>query len=164
MATPCCPAPVSAMTRLLAHPHGQQGLAERVVDLVGAGVVQVFALQVDLRAAALLAQPLGVIQRRGAADVVLEQVGQLGLELRVALGLVVRHDQLFEGPHQRLGHIPPAECAETPGRVGRCVADRQVRLAAAADVALDVVDGKSVVAQDSFTIAPDAPVKSCLPA
>ena len=36
----------------LAHPHGQQRLAERVVDLVGAGVVQVFALQIDLRPAA----------------------------------------------------------------------------------------------------------------
>ena len=33
----------------LAHPLGQQGLAERVVDLVGAGVVEVLALEVDRR-------------------------------------------------------------------------------------------------------------------
>ena len=44
---------------LLAHPQREQGLAERVVDLVGAGVVQVLALEPDLGAAALLAQPLG---------------------------------------------------------------------------------------------------------
>ena len=37
---------------LLAHAARQQGLAERVVDLVGAGVVEVFALQIDLRPAA----------------------------------------------------------------------------------------------------------------
>ena len=58
---------------LLAHPQREQRLAERVVDLVGAGVVEVFALEPDLRAAALLAQPLGVIERRRAADVVLQQ-------------------------------------------------------------------------------------------
>ncbi len=38
---------------LLAHAPRQQALAERVVDLVRAGVQQVFALQVDLRAAEL---------------------------------------------------------------------------------------------------------------
>ena len=54
VATPCWPAPVSAMTRLFAHPPGQQGLAEGVVDLVGAGVVQVLAFQVDPRPAQFL--------------------------------------------------------------------------------------------------------------
>ena len=57
---------------LLAHPQREQRLAERVVDLVRAGVVQVFALQPDLRPAALLGQPLGEIQRRRPADVVLQ--------------------------------------------------------------------------------------------
>ena len=52
---------------LLAHPPSQQGLAERVVDLVRAGMVQVFAFQIDLRPAALLAEPLGMIQRRRPA-------------------------------------------------------------------------------------------------
>jgi hypothetical protein len=35
----------------LAHALGQHGLADHVVDLVGAGVVEVFALEVNLRAA-----------------------------------------------------------------------------------------------------------------
>ncbi len=42
----------------LAHAPGEQRLADGVVDLVRAGVVQVFALQVDLRAAELLGQRL----------------------------------------------------------------------------------------------------------
>jgi hypothetical protein len=37
----------------LAHALGQHGLADGVVDLVRAGVVQVFALEQDLRAADL---------------------------------------------------------------------------------------------------------------
>jgi hypothetical protein len=34
-----------------AHAPGQQRLPDHIVDLVGAGMVQVFALEVDLRAA-----------------------------------------------------------------------------------------------------------------
>ena len=52
---------------LLAHAPRQQALAQRVVDLVRAGVQQVFALQVDLRAAQRLAQPLGEVERRRTA-------------------------------------------------------------------------------------------------
>ena len=54
----------------LAHLQRQEGLPERVVDLVGAGVVEVLAFQEDLRPAALPAEPLGVVQRRRPADVV----------------------------------------------------------------------------------------------
>ena len=55
---------------LLAHAPGEQRLPQAVVDLVRAGVQQVFALEVDARAAESLAQPLGEIQRRGTAGVV----------------------------------------------------------------------------------------------
>ena len=40
---------------LLAHPSAQQHLAQRVVDLVGACVVQVFSLEVNFTAATILA-------------------------------------------------------------------------------------------------------------
>ncbi len=102
----------------LAHSHRQQGLAERIVDLVGAGVVQVFSLQVNLGAAALLAEALRVIKWRGAANVILEQIGQLGVERRVSLGLLVRHHQLVQGPHQRLGHVPATEWTKASRRIG----------------------------------------------
>ena len=55
VATPCCPAPVSAMMRGLPMRRASKRLADGVVDLVRAGVTEVFALQVDLRAAELLA-------------------------------------------------------------------------------------------------------------
>ena len=38
---------------LLTHPPGQQALANRVIDLVRAGVIQVLALQENLRPAEL---------------------------------------------------------------------------------------------------------------
>ena len=49
----------------LAHALGQQDLTDRVVDLVGAGVGEVLALQVD-PAADPLAQALGQIERASA--------------------------------------------------------------------------------------------------
>ena len=52
---------------LLAHALREQPLAEAVVDLVRAGVEQVFALEVDLRAAEVLGEALGEVEGRGAA-------------------------------------------------------------------------------------------------
>ena len=45
----------------LAHAPRQEDLTEAVVDLVRAGVVQLIALEIDLRAAEMLRQPLGKI-------------------------------------------------------------------------------------------------------
>ena len=47
----------------LAHAPGEQDLAEAIVDLVRAGVIEVFALEIDLRAAEMLRQALGEIER-----------------------------------------------------------------------------------------------------
>jgi hypothetical protein len=60
----------------LAHALGEQRLADGVVHLVRAGVVEVLALEEDLRAAQLAAPALGVVQRRGPADVVAQVVRQ----------------------------------------------------------------------------------------
>jgi hypothetical protein len=69
---------------LLAHAQAHERLAERVVDLVGAGVVEVLALEVDVRAGAVraleaLGQALSKVQRGGTADVVFQDGVQLGL-------------------------------------------------------------------------------------
>ena len=48
----------------------QEDLAHGVVDLVCAGVCEVFSLEPDLRAAEFLAQVGGVVERRWASDVV----------------------------------------------------------------------------------------------
>ena len=102
----------------LAHAPGQQDLAEHVVDLVRAGVVQLLALEIDLRAAEMLGQPLGEIERARAADVVREQAVELGVEGRVGLGLVVGLLQLEDQRHQRLGDEAAAEDAEMAALVG----------------------------------------------
>ena len=51
----------------LAHALGEEDLAHGVVDLVRAGVEQVFALEINFRAAEFLGEPFGKIKRRGAA-------------------------------------------------------------------------------------------------
>ncbi len=100
----------------LAHAHGQEALPQRIVDLVRAGVGQVFALQIDAGAAPRLGQTPGQVQPRGPAGVLAHQVVQFLLELRVVAGLAVGLGQLLEGRHQRLGHVPTAVRPETAGQ------------------------------------------------
>ena len=90
----------------------------RVVDLVGAGVVEVFALEVDARPAGLLGQPLGEVEPRRPADVVAQDAVELGLKGGVVPGLVVRGRELLEGEHQRFGHVAAAVGAEPAAGVG----------------------------------------------
>ena len=114
VATPCWPAPVSAMTPLLAHAHGEQGLAEDVVDLVGAGVAEILALEVDPRAAAVLAEPRGEVERRGAAGVVARAGSRRrALERAVAPRRGVGALQLDQRRHQRLGDEAAAVSARS---------------------------------------------------
>ncbi|MNZ25417.1 hypothetical protein D3C78_425850 [compost metagenome] len=103
---------------LLAHALGQQHLADAVVHLVRAGVVELFTLEEDLRAAAVLGQALGEVQRVGAADVVALEVGQLFEELGVCLGRFVFAGQVQHQWHQGFGHVAAAERAEQAVGVG----------------------------------------------
>ncbi len=105
----------------LAHPAGQQGLADGVVDLVRAGVVQVLALEQDARAADFARQPGGFIDRAGTADVVLQVVIEGGQERRILAGLVVRRRQFLQRADQGLGDEAAAEPAEMAAGVGEGV-------------------------------------------
>jgi len=98
----------------LSHPLRQEPLAEGVVDLVCTGVVQVLALEVNLRPAQLLGQPLREIERRGASGIVGQQRGELRLEFLVPLGFLVGLVQLQKCPHQRLRDILSPVDAEVP--------------------------------------------------
>src|SRR3546814_16497084 len=69
----------------LAHATREQDLADAIVDLVRAGVVEFLALEVDFGAVARgrafaprLGQPFGIIERAGAADIMFEQIVELG--------------------------------------------------------------------------------------
>src|SRR5206468_378634 len=101
----------------LAHPLGQQGLAEHVIDLVRAGMAEVLALEIDARAAALLAEPLGEVERRRPAGVVPEQVGEPALEFSIALRRGPGLLELDQWRHERLGDEAAAEAPEVPARV-----------------------------------------------
>jgi len=100
---------------LFPHALGQQSLAESVVDLVRAGVEQVFALKVDFGAAELFGEPFAEIERCGAAGVVLKQICQLRLKSGIVLGRVVFMLKLDQRGHQRLRHVAAAVDAEAAG-------------------------------------------------
>ena len=58
---------------LLSHALSEQPLAEGVIDFVRAGVEQIFALNVDLRAAQMLGEPRRELQRRGTPGEIAQQ-------------------------------------------------------------------------------------------
>ena len=101
-----------------AHAHRQQNLADAIVDLVRAGVVQLVALEPDLRAAQFLGQARREIQRAGAAHVMFQQIVELLPKGGVLLGAAVFRLQIEYQRHQRFGDIAPAECAEMAVAVG----------------------------------------------
>jgi hypothetical protein len=110
---------------LLADALGQERLAEHIVDLVRARVVEVLALEQDPGAAAVLGEPLHLGDRARPAGVVALQPVELGEEGRVHPHGLVGLGQLVEGGDQRLGHEPPAVHAEVPARVGPARSRRQ---------------------------------------
>ena len=73
----------------LPHPSGQQGLADDIVDLVRAGVVQIFALEHNDRKLSsrgthgVLTEPLRFGDRARPPRVVGQQLTELGLEGRI---------------------------------------------------------------------------------
>ena len=87
----------------LAHAPGQQHLAERVVELVRARVVEILALQVHGPPGSL-GEPAREVQRRRAPGEVAQQAVQLRVVLRVRPRLEPRLLQLRQRRHQRLGH------------------------------------------------------------
>src|SRR6185437_10694381 len=92
----------------LAHPPGQQRLAEHVVDLVRPGVGEVLALEQHRAAARLLAEPLGPVQQRRPGGVAAQQRVEVGPEDRVPARLLVGGRQFVQRRYQRLGREPAA--------------------------------------------------------
>ena len=111
VATPCWPAPGLGHQSGLAHALREERLAEDVVDLVRAGVVQVFALEQQAQAE-LLGQAVAFGERRRPAGVVAQQAVELGAELGVAPRRAERALQLAARGDERLGHEPSTEPAE----------------------------------------------------
>ncbi len=85
------------------HSPGEQGLAEGVVDFVGAGVGQVFTLQVDFCPSAVLGEPGCQGQRCGSADEGLQQVIQFPLKFSFLAHSHIRTFQVLQGWHEGFG-------------------------------------------------------------
>jgi hypothetical protein len=81
-------------------------------------VVQLFALQIDLRAAQMLGQPRGEIERRGTTRVVRAQVRHLGDEFRIVLCREIGRLEIADQRHQRFGDVAPAEDTEAAVLIG----------------------------------------------
>lgn len=96
----------------LAHALGEQDLADAIVDLVRAGVVQLLALEIDLGAAEFGRQALGEIERARPTDVMGAELLELRLEARIVLGLVPFVLEIEDQRHQGLGDETAAENAE----------------------------------------------------
>ena len=105
----------------LAHSSCEQRLTDGVVDLVRAGVVQIFALEVDLCTAELIRPALGVIDRTGSSDEMLELILELGDEIRIGAVVLIGLAQVFERMHQRLGDKGAAVRAEVTASVGKVI-------------------------------------------
>src|SRR5207248_3817096 len=101
----------------LAHPSGQQHLAERIVDLVRPGVAEVFPLQPERRATGSLAEPIGAIDWRRPPAECPRQRFEVTTKLVVALRGIERGRQFVDGRHQSLGDEPAAVAAKSPARV-----------------------------------------------
>src|SRR5690606_3127350 len=105
---------------LLAHALREERLAEGVVDLVGAGVGEVLALEEDARTFATAdfrREALRLVEGCRAADVLLRKLIDLGLERRVVLDLLVRRRELVDGRHQGFRRELAAEATEVAAGV-----------------------------------------------
>ena len=103
---------------VFAHAAGEERLSQAVIDFVGAGVEQIFALEPDARSAECLAEAFGEVERRGAAGVVVQEIGEFGLEGGIFARLEVGGFEFFEGRHQDFGDVAPAVGSEVSAGIG----------------------------------------------
>ena len=89
-----------------------------VVDLVRAGVEQVFALQINFRAAQFAGEPFGEVERRGPSAEFLQVIFELALKLRILLRAEIFILELLQRMHQGLGHEAPAVGTEVAAGIG----------------------------------------------
>ena len=102
---------------LLAHPLGEQCLPDDVVDLVGAGVVEILALE-DQAHAEPAPEVVALGEDRRPTGVLRVHRGQLGAERGIDPCLVEGRFEFLTRRHERLGHEASAELAEAAGGVG----------------------------------------------
>ena len=93
---------------LLAHALRQQSLADAVIDLMGARVIQIFSLEINLSGVPVSGQSLGMIERRGPARIIPQQMIETRVKPRIVLRFPISRFQFFQRMHERFGDILPA--------------------------------------------------------
>jgi len=93
----------------LPHASSEQDLAEDIVHLVRAGVVQLLALEIDLCSREMGGKALGEVEWAWASDIMLEEALHLSAKAWVRLGLRISALQIEHERHQGLGHEAAAK-------------------------------------------------------
>src|SRR5262245_44232182 len=101
-----------------AHAQSQHDLAQHIVNLVRTGMVQIFPLEVNLCAAAMLGKTLCEVERRRTSNIGREMVVHLFLEAGIDLGFRVRLFELENEGNERRGDNTAAIDAELPALIG----------------------------------------------
>jgi hypothetical protein len=96
----------------LPHAARHQSLPQAVVDLVRAGMQQIFPLQVNAGSAQNLREPPREVQRCRPARIRREQFRQLRRERGILARLQVGFLQFLERRHQHFRHVPTAVSTE----------------------------------------------------
>ena len=102
---------------LLAHAHGEQALPEAVIDFVRAGVEQVFALDINARAAEMLGEPRSNCSGVGRPAKFVQQIVEFRLKCGIGARLGVGPLEFFERRHERFGNVASAVRAVAAARV-----------------------------------------------
>ncbi len=92
----------------LAHALGKEDRGQSVVDLMGSGVVEVFAFEIDV-GAVMCTQTIGPVKRRGASHVVAEQGVELAVEVVVGRITVEGFAEPLDVAVKYLGDVGSAE-------------------------------------------------------
>src|SRR5437867_3141508 len=104
---------------LLLHPLGDQRLADGVVDLVRASVIEILALQKEAKASAEFCELRSVSERSRTANVIRQDVVELAAKCAVASDFSIRGVELVERRHQRLGNVSATEFAKVAVAIGK---------------------------------------------
>ncbi len=124
VATPCWPAPVSAMSRVLPMRRASSAWPMTLLSLCEPVWARSSRLS-RTRTPEPLGQPAALGDRRGPAAVVAQQGVELGVERRVGPGVAERTLELDARRHERLGHEAAAELAEAAGGAGSPISARR---------------------------------------
>ena len=103
---------MAVATPCFAHLFGQKRLAQYIIDLVGAGVVQILPFQVDFGTAKILCHLFCVIQTAGAARILVKKLRELTVKFGIIFIMFISDLKLDHGIHKRLGNVLTAMGAE----------------------------------------------------